>query len=434
MTLSRFAREARLSVKIKSEHVVRVIDVGTVETGTPYMVMELLTGLNLADYADAHGELPVEDVVEYVLQALEAIAEAHALGIVHRDLKPANLFVTTRRDGSSCIKVLDFGISKTTRIDAASAALTQTATIMGSPAFMSPEQWLSEDVDARADIWAIGAILFKLLAGRVPFEGDTIARLCGSVLNSAPPSLCGIRKDVPKPLEDVILRCLEKRRDQRYRDVAELAFALAPFGPARARLSVKNIAITLDSQEELAGPPSSTHEVAAGVALQAASQSSARGEQPSPTTQTSMTVRASRGGRAPVIGLAALALIALGGVGALTFRDGLAGSADPAAGVLVTPASTVPTIPSVIVSTAPAALGRELAQVSDAAPSIAVSDLPASAPPAVPSAARAREGSAVLSAPPRPSAKPDPLPVDAALAASSSSPTPTAKHDLGGRH
>ena len=186
--VERFAREARAAVKIKSEHVARVSDVGTLESGSPYMVMEYLHGEDLAGWVRRNGAMPMADAIEFLLQACEAIAEAHALGIVHRDLKPANLFVTRRVDGSPCIKVLDFGISKVTVPGAAPEfGMTKTSTVMGSPLYMSPEQMSSSrDVDLRTDIWALGVILYESLTGRVPFEAETMPQLCGMILQDPP--------------------------------------------------------------------------------------------------------------------------------------------------------------------------------------------------------------------------------------------------------
>src|SRR5258706_2580107 len=153
--VARFAREARAAVKIKSEHVARVIDVGTLETGAPYMVMEYLEGGDLSQVLQSRGSLPMEEAVEYVLQACEAIAHAHVLGIVHRDLKPANLFLIRRPDGTNAIKVVDFGISKVMPGKGSSSdnAMTRTRAVMGSPLYMSPEQMTStRDVDGRTDI------------------------------------------------------------------------------------------------------------------------------------------------------------------------------------------------------------------------------------------------------------------------------------------
>ncbi|HTB76104.1 MAG TPA: serine/threonine-protein kinase [Polyangiaceae bacterium] len=159
--VERFAREARAAVKITSEHVARVIDVGTLDTGAPYMVMEFLEGHDLAQWVRLRGSLLLEQAVDFVLQACEALAEAHALGIVHRDLKPANLFIVRGADALHAVKVLDFGISKAAGLE---VALTRTAAVMGSPLYMSPEQMAaSRNVDARTNIWAMGIVLYELL-------------------------------------------------------------------------------------------------------------------------------------------------------------------------------------------------------------------------------------------------------------------------------
>jgi serine/threonine-protein kinase len=189
----------------------------------------------------------VDEAVDYLLQACEAIAEAHVLGIVHRDLKPANLFLTRRSGGLGWVKVLDFGISKMSSLGAA-GHMTNTSAVLGSPFYMSPEQLRSSrDVDARADIWSLGVIAYELLARHVPFRGESIAELCVSILNNAPPSLAAVRPDVPAGLEAGIFKCLEKNRDQRFPNVAELALALRPFARERGRVSVDNIARTLSS-------------------------------------------------------------------------------------------------------------------------------------------------------------------------------------------
>ena len=243
--VERFAREARAAVKIESEHVARVIDVGKLENGLPYMVMEYLNGRDLAALLDERVKLSVEDTLDYVLQACEAIAQAHALGIIHRDLKPANLFVTTRPDGTTSIKVLDFGISKVSLSGASPAemSLTQTAAIMGSPTYMSPEQMrASRDVDPRADIWALGVILYELLTGQPPFVGATMPELCASILKDPPEPIRNVRPDVPAPLDAAILRCLEKNPAARFGNVAELTGALVDFAPKRSRISAERTA------------------------------------------------------------------------------------------------------------------------------------------------------------------------------------------------
>jgi serine/threonine-protein kinase len=229
--VSRFLREARAASKIKSIHVARVTDVDTLEDGAPYMVMEYLEGVDFSDLRKQQGMFGVAEAIGYVLQACDAIAEAHSLGIVHRDLKPGNLFLHRRRDNKTVVKVLDFGISKLE--SPGEQDTTKTGQMMGSPKYMSPEQMLSmRDVDARSDIWSLGAILYEFLTGRPPFVADTTPRICALVLNSDPEPPRNLRPEIPVEVEQTILRCLDKDPDRRFPDVASLVSALAPFGPA----------------------------------------------------------------------------------------------------------------------------------------------------------------------------------------------------------
>ncbi len=241
--VARFAREARAAVKIKSEHVARVSDVGTLPNGSPYMVMEYLDGGDLAAWIKQRGALPVEQAVEFVLQACVAVADAHVLGIVHRDLKPANLFCVRRSDGQLTIKVLDFGISKMADTSGlAAGSVTRTSSLMGSPLYMSPEQMRSsKDVDALTDIWALGIILFELMTGQPAFVAETVTELAIKVASEPTPAIRSLRAEVPPALEAIVSKCLEKDRRRRFANVAELANALAPFGPKRARTSVDRI-------------------------------------------------------------------------------------------------------------------------------------------------------------------------------------------------
>ncbi|HEX5100160.1 MAG TPA: serine/threonine-protein kinase [Polyangiaceae bacterium] len=269
--VARFAREARSAVKIKSEHVAKVTDVGKLENGAPYMVMEFLEGSDLSQWLAQRGALPIEQAAEFMLQACEAIAEAHALGIVHRDLKPANLFVIRRPDGLLSVKVLDFGISKSASGpgSGSAGAMTKTSALMGSPLYMSPEQMQSSrDVDARTDIWALGVILYELLAGTQPFTADTMPELVLRVVTGPPAASLRMRRpDVPEGLERVILRCLEKDRGRRFESVGEFAAALLPYAPRRSKTSVERISGVLRSAglsaTALALPPSSDHEAKA---------------------------------------------------------------------------------------------------------------------------------------------------------------------------
>ncbi|HEX7702249.1 MAG TPA: serine/threonine-protein kinase, partial [Kofleriaceae bacterium] len=201
--VERFLREARAVVGLRTEHVCRVSDVGRLDTGAPYIVMEMLEGVDLQRTV-ARSPLPLTTAVEYVLQACVALAEAHAAGIIHRDLKPANLFVTRRLDGGPLVKVLDFGIAK---------ALTETGahlthqSAMGSPGYMSPEQIQSaRDVDVRTDIWALGVTLYQLLSARLPFGGTNITEIAIAVATEPPAPL-----DVDPRLRVVIWKCLEKQ-------------------------------------------------------------------------------------------------------------------------------------------------------------------------------------------------------------------------------
>ncbi len=182
--VTRFEREARACAKISNEHIVRVLDVDALPNGMPFMVMEYLEGKDLSAVLKARGRLKIEEAVDYVLQACEALAEAHRNGIIHRDLKPANLFLTQRSDGSPLVKVLDFGVSKIRTSDASPAEeLTTTNALIGSPSYMSPEQLrAARDVDARSDIWALGAVLHKLIAGRTPFIAPSTPDLCIQIL------------------------------------------------------------------------------------------------------------------------------------------------------------------------------------------------------------------------------------------------------------
>jgi eukaryotic-like serine/threonine-protein kinase len=232
---SRFIREARATIKIRSEHVPRIFDVTTHELGMPYIVMELLIGEDLDRQLERQGPLPVAFVVDLLLQALEALAAAHALGMVHRDFKPANLFVAKRLDGSTCAKVLDFGIAKLVDRNGTGkdSGLTGTNAAMGSPRYMSPEQMRSaRDVDGRADIWAVGTTLYELLTGIAPFDGESLTQVCAAILQDEPNGMTLRRPDIPMGLEAVVRRCLAKRPDDRYSNVADLANALAPFGTA----------------------------------------------------------------------------------------------------------------------------------------------------------------------------------------------------------
>lgn len=253
----RFRREARAAARIRSPHICRVLDVGSLETGIPYLVMEYLEGCDLSDELAKRGRIPVPEALDYILQACEALSEAHAVGIVHRDLKPGNLFLETRTDGSRNVKVLDFGVSKSVLDSGAQLKLTKTASLIGSPLYMSPEQLdAATDVDARVDIWALGTILYELIAGRTPFLADTIPQLVNAVMNGTQPTLQQLGIAAPLGLEAVINRALNKRREDRFASITEFSQALLPFAASYGAVSVSRRLSLGSSVTHSNAPPS----------------------------------------------------------------------------------------------------------------------------------------------------------------------------------
>jgi eukaryotic-like serine/threonine-protein kinase len=347
--VSRFLREARAAVALSSEHVAKVLDVGTLATGEPYMVLEYLAGVDLGKVLRSDGPLAVDEAVGTVLQACEAIAEAHVLGIVHRDLKPSNLFRTTRRDGSLLIKVLDFGISKTVALNTPGSgeSLTASGLLMGSPGYMSPEQLRSaKAVDARSDIWSLGVILYELLIGEPPFTGETMGETFARILSESAPPIRRRRPEVPEGLAAVVARCLERDVERRVQTVGHLAVLLAPFAPRHAALSVERIA-------RIAGTPALGALAAAEAApnpdtMTALPSSGDSGEayRGRPGVDTSPAwlrsgpiARLRPGGRAVVIAASLATVLALLGIAAVVYSLGnkpavptaLTNSVEPAA-------------------------------------------------------------------------------------------------------
>jgi len=254
----RFLREARSAARLSTEHVARVLDVGTLASGLPYLVMEYLRGADLGMVVRQRGSVPPGESVDLLLQACEAIAEAHAYGIVHRDLKPDNLFLTRRADGTPIVKVLDFGVAKARTSDggAPQPGVTQPSVTFGSPAYMSPEQVRSaRDVDVRTDIWSLGVILYELVSGRQPFAAETSAETCAMVLRDKVMPIADRVPGLPPGFAALVHRCLEKDPDKRFQNIAEFAEAAAPFGGPASSMYARRVRVVLDASTPTMPPP-----------------------------------------------------------------------------------------------------------------------------------------------------------------------------------
>ncbi len=265
--VARIMREARTVIRMETEHVARVLDCG-VEDNSPFLVMELLHGRSLARELALRGPLPVAEVCDYILQACDAIGEAHALGIVHRDLKPGNLFLARRRGGVSQVKVLDFGLSKVlaARTVLGEASLTDAHSLLGTPLYVSPEQLRSsKEVDARTDVWGLGLLLYQLITGYTPFYARSIPKLFAQIAREPVQPLRELRPDVPPELDAVVQRCLAKLPEDRFANAAEVGLGLAELvdcpGPVLDRLRsfagraiMRPLKFANDGEAEAAGP------------------------------------------------------------------------------------------------------------------------------------------------------------------------------------
>jgi serine/threonine-protein kinase len=270
--LSRFAREAKAAVSIKSEHVAQVFDVGTADGIGPYIVMEYLEGCDLAQVLEMEGRLPIRRAVHYIMQACEALAVAHSGGITHRDIKPENLFLT-RQGNLERIKLLDFGISKATltgKVFGDELSSSDTSCLLGTPLYMSPEQIRdTAEVDHRTDIWSLGAVLYELCTAHSAFVADSVRQVWTRILETSPTPLAAYCPEAPPALQAVIDRCLEKDPDRRFQNVAELAIALLPFAPSRARLYAQRASSILGTKSDsiLPAPMPSSMPVSSSMAL-----------------------------------------------------------------------------------------------------------------------------------------------------------------------
>jgi serine/threonine-protein kinase len=228
----RFLNEASAAGRAGNAHLVETFDAGTLPTGEPYVVMELLEGETLQAALDREGPLAPARAAELVAQAAEGIEAAHRAGIIHRDLKPENLFVT-RRDGQPFVKILDFGVSKfVTASSGGSLGATRSGTVMGSPAYMSPEQLTAQDVDERSDVFSLGVVLYECLTKVRPFGAETVEALVVRVLTGELTPIESVRPDVPSALVAIVKEALATDRRARFPSAAALARALGPFRTA----------------------------------------------------------------------------------------------------------------------------------------------------------------------------------------------------------
>jgi serine/threonine-protein kinase len=394
--LARFAREAKAAVRLKSEHIAQVLDVGVSDSIGPYIVMEYLEGQNLAEILESQGPLEIRRAAYYVMQACEALAMAHANGITHRDIKPENLFVTRQGD-RELVKLLDFGISKaalTGKVFGDDLSEGDSACLLGTPLYMSPEQIrATAEVHHPTDIWSLGAVLYELITGRSAFVADSVAQVWNRILETNPGPLAHYCPHAPAELQVVIDRCLEKDPGKRFASVADLALALQPFAPSRARQHAQRASTILGRVSDSAYPsaPPSMASLRATAVGRSSRPSGARltlseaASAPPASSRQSwvVTPRPSRG-RWAVLGLIGAALIA---VGLFTMPAGQPPLAQPTSAaapvaVLEAPAAEQQPDPSALVAPPP----RHLA-VPSPAPEPPPPEPPVIAAPAVARAA-----------------------------------------------
>jgi len=377
--VARFLNEARAAAKIQNSHCARVMDVGTLEHNQAYMVMEYLEGCDLGQLLERQGPLPLQSAVDYVLQSLEALAHAHALHLVHRDLKPANLFLARQQDGTDIVKVLDFGISKATdTMGGTNPSLTSTKALLGSPLYMSPEQLRSsKSVDPRTDIWALGIILFELLTGRTPYDGDNVGELFAAILEKDAPSLLTFRPDAPPGLDQAVLACLRRDPNQRFQNVGQLADALAPFASPFGAMSAEHVRRSLATLTGTAAP------IPLGDPRASSAGRGNSGGVPGGQTAAAWGdagLPPKSGGAGKVVGVVVVMLAIAAGVGFVALK-GTHGSSTTAA---ASPgASASGGAPATSASAAPSAsaASTEPAPSASAPPSAASGDVPSSATP-----------------------------------------------------
>ncbi len=355
---ARFLGEAKTAMRLRCENVARVLDVGTLNGGDPYIAIELLEGCDLGKRIEDRGPLPTEEAVDLTLQACHALAEAHAAGVIHRDIKPANLFLTRDAAGRRVVKLLDFGISKL-RDDA--AEITKTAAVMGSVPYMSPEPLeSSRRVDERSDIYSLGVTLYELLTGLLPFEGETMPQVCASIIKGRATDILARLPSLPKDLASVVRRAFASDPQERPETVVAFAASLLPFASGAGRAYAQRISgIGVDSPpsvppaapaprqvraaalDETLAAPSSLEQVAAAVS----------GPRPPNDTDISITAPSRKALANRDIWIAGAAVAAVLGVAAVLLTRGVDAppTGSPARGE-IEPTKSTPTAGSIDVA------------------------------------------------------------------------------------
>jgi serine/threonine-protein kinase len=227
--LERFAREARVLMRLTTPHVGKLLDVGNLDHAhgsLPFLVLEYLDGVDLEQVRSLRERVPFREAFLWGADACDGLTEAHRLGVIHRDLKPSNVFLAEYGDHAPVVKVVDFGIASGDPSARPATKLTVGDSPVGSPPYMSPEQMLGGDVDARTDVWSMGALLYETITGHLPFPGATELQTFAAVMTRPPLPMRAHVKALPAGVEPVLLRCLRKDRGDRYESIDALATAL----------------------------------------------------------------------------------------------------------------------------------------------------------------------------------------------------------------
>lgn len=392
--VDRFMNEGAVAMRIDSEHVVRILDIGRLSNGLPFLVMEYMDGCDLGDLLEREAAgtgFAVPRAIHFVLQILRGLHAAHSAGVVHRDLKPSNCFLIARDDEPEFVKLLDFGISKNVSEGNTDQKLTQTNTGLGTPLYMSPEQARNaRDANARSDLYSVAAILYELLTGRTPYDADSPNDLLFKLFTSEPDPIQGVRPDIPDDLAKLIHRGLSKTPEDRPQNAAEFADLLVPFADDRSAALIARMRATatarlssLPAESRAMPPPGSRRSVefdqtmAAGSlpsALAGTQVASAQTSAGAGAGKTNLEMGISNAGEAPTakkppiaIVAAAIGLVAVvGTVATLKFSGGAAATPQPTRESLVVPSATASASATAPVDTASVAASASVAPVASA--------------------------------------------------------------------